>query len=73
MGVLTKHKDSKSPDLLRGDASVAKVMQFHIQALQAPRGGLQVFGQDLLKLPGYGGDRDWIPHLDEHGLQPERG
>lgn len=43
-------------------------MQFQVQTLQAPGGGLQVLGQDLLKLPGDGGYGDGIPHLDQHGL-----
>lgn len=29
-----------------------------------------MLGQDLLKLPGYGGYCDGIPHLEQHRLQP---
>lgn len=32
-----------------------------------------MLGQDLLKLPGYGGYCDGIPHLHQHGLQPAEG
>lgn len=67
---LTKYKKTPQSvaDLLRGDSSVAKVVQFQVQAFQAPRRGLQVLGQDLLELPGYGGYGDGIPHLEQHGL-----
>ena len=54
--------------LLGGDAAVAEVVQPGLQALGAPAAGPQVLGQDLLELPGHRGNRDGVPHLDQHGL-----
>lgn len=58
-----------SSHLLGGNSSIPEVVQFQVQALQASWRCLQVFGQNLLKLPGHCGHCDRIPHLDQHRLQ----
>lgn len=47
-------------------------MQFQVQPFKATGGDLEVLCQDLLKLSGYGGYRDGIPHLKKHCLQVEK-
>lgn len=58
--------------LLRGDPSVAEIVQLELQSLQTSRSGLQMLGQDLFELPGDGCHGDGVPHLDQHGLRGQR-
>lgn len=61
---------SNTGNLLGGDAPVAKIMQFVVQVLQAPRGLQEVPSKDLLLLSGVGGHSDGVPDLNQKDLHP---